>query len=261
MLLASCKTQYEQIRTSNDPKRMLTAADKYYEDGSYIKAISLYELLIPSYRGQDEAEQLFYNFAYAHYNTGQYILASHYFKNFSTTYYNSEHREETSFMSAFSKYKMSPNHKLDQSGSEEAIDDFQTFLNKYPNSERVAQCNEIIEEIRGKMELKAYDQGKLYYKQNQFESAIQSFENMLKDFPESKKSEEVRFLIAKSSFEFAANSIYEKRRERYTLVLEKCKQFKKKFPKSKYSKNISKFSATAEKKLKKYEDGRSKKSS
>jgi len=153
VLLAACKTDYEKVRTSNDPKIMYEAANQYYEAGNYVNAQSLYELCIPYYRGKAEAEDLYYKFADTHYQLGEYILSAHYFKNFASSFYDSPNREESEFMSAYSKYKLSPSHKLDQSYSGEAIDALQGFMNKYPESEKVEQCGKLIEEIRAKLEL------------------------------------------------------------------------------------------------------------
>ena len=232
LALSSCKTEYERIRTSNEPEKIYNAAKQYYEKEDYLKAQSLYELVIPYYRGREEAEDLFYKFAYTHYNTGQYILASHYFNSFSKTFYNSPKKEECEFMAAYSNLQLSPNHRLDQSYSEKAIEEFQNFTNRYPNSERVAECNQIIDDLRLKLELKAFEQGQLYYNLNNYLSAISAFDNMLKDYPDSDKAETVRYLILKSSHEWAKNSIYTKKRERFNETLKRYKQFKSKYPNS-----------------------------
>lgn len=236
VLFCSCRTQFEKVRSSNDPEKILVAANKYFEDGEYYNSTTLYEIIIPFYRGKQQAEEIFYNYSYAHYHMNQFILASHYFNKFGTTFYNSEKREETEFMSAYSKYRLSPNYKLDQSYSVEAIDDFQRFINRHPNSERVAESNELIDEMREKLELKAFSQGKLYYNTGQHVSSVKVFENMLKDFPETERAEEVRILVLKASQQLAEKSIYEKKQERLEDVLEYTDKFLKRYPKSSFRK-------------------------
>lgn len=251
VMLSACKTEFEKIRSSNDPERMYTMANKYYDEGEYLNAQTLYEIVIPYYRGKAEAEELFYRFAYSHYNIGQYILASHYFTSFGKTYYNSDKKEEAEYMAAYAKYKLSPSPKLDQSNSQDAIEQFQIFINAHPTSERVAEANDLIDKLRTKLEIKAFEQGELYYKTGNFISSIQSFQNMLKDFPESKKAEEVRFLILKSSYELATNSVYEKKQERFEKVIQYQDQLMKKFPKSQYKKEAKSILKDAETELKK----------
>ncbi len=233
--VASCKTQFEQIRTSGDPEKMFKSANRYYKEGDYLKAQTLYELVIPFYRGKEQAEELFYKYAYTYYNMNEYILAAHYFNSFTTTFYNSPKKEEAAFMSAYSNYKLSPNYRLDQSYSEDAIDELQSFINLFPSSPRVDECNELINEIREKLEKKAFEQGKLYFQLENYISAMTVFENMLKDFPETQNAEQIRYLIMKSSFNLAVRSIYEKKRERFEETVNRSLIFQQKFPDSEWT--------------------------
>ena len=254
LFLSSCKTNFEKVRTSNDPPRIYKEALAYYDAEEYRNAQSLFELVIPYYRGKAEAEELFYKYAYTHYYLGEYILANHYFTSFAKTFFNSDKREEADYMAAFSNMEMSPNHKLDQTYSLKAIDEFQAFTNKYPKSERVALCNQHIDEMRDKLEAKSYEQGKLYYDLKNYNSAIASFDNMLKDFPESEKALEVRYLIVKSCYQWAENSIYEKKEERYNETIKRFNQFKYKYPSSKYNRELEDIHKATKESLKNLKD-------
>ncbi len=236
--ITGCKSAYEQVRSSNDPVKILAAANEYFEGENYQKAQSLYELVIPFYRGKKEAEDVFYNYSYTFYNMDQYILASHYFDNFTKTFYNSVKKEEMAFMSAYSNYQMSPNYKLDQTPSQTAIEKLQYFINTYPNSTRVEECNALMDELRLKLEDKSFHQGKLYYDLRNYQAAMTSLQNTLKDFPETKRSEEIKFLIVKSSEELAKNSVYEKMEERLIDAIEKSEKHLAKYPDSKNKKEI-----------------------
>lgn len=252
LLLSSCKSHFEQMRSSSDPVKILAAAHEYYEKEDYLKAQSLYEIVIPFYRGKNEAEELFYKYAYTYYNQEQYMLAAHYFNSYSKTFYNSTKKEEAAFMSAYSNYLMSPNYKLDQGPSITAIDELQTFVNTYPGSPRIEECNELIDELRFKLETKAYNQGKLYYQIGNFNSAMSSFEHMLKDFPETKRREEVRYLIIKSNFELAKNSVYEKTQERLEETIEKGEKFVAKYTESTYNKEVDLIIQKSQKEIKRF---------
>ena len=65
------------------------------------------------------------------------------FKNFSNTFPNSEYREESDFMTAYSNYQLSPTFRLDQTYTIKAIEGFQLFANTYPDSKRVEECNRL----------------------------------------------------------------------------------------------------------------------
>ncbi len=120
-----CKSEFEKIRTSGDPEAIYQKAFDYYDKGDYQKAQTLLELVISNYRGQKEAEEIYYRYAYTYYHLQQYLLAAYYFNNFAQTYSTSSYREEADFMTAYSNYKLSPTFRLDQTYTEKAIDGFQ----------------------------------------------------------------------------------------------------------------------------------------
>ena len=223
--ISACKSEFEKIRSSGDVQLLYKSAYKYYQEEEYQKAQTLYELIVSSYRGKKEAEDIYFKYAYTYYHLERYILASYYFKNFAQTFSTSSLREEADFMTAYSNYKLSPSFRLDQSYSDKAIEGFQLFVNTYPESERVKECNRLIDEMRLKQEEKAFDEGKLYFDLRQYQAAMHSFENLLKDFPETKNAEEVRYMIIKASYLLAQNSIVDKQEQRFKETVDKSNEF------------------------------------
>lgn len=252
VFLTACKSEFEALRSSNNPEKVYKAANKYYTEKQYDRAIALYDIVIQYYRGRQEAEDLFYKYAYAHYYQGDYILASTYFKNYSGTFANSPNKMDAEYMSAYSNYKLSPNYKLDQTYTSKAIEGFEQFVNLYPNTDKATEANNMIDEMRKKLEIKSFAQGELYYKIGEYQAAVTSFQNTLKDFPESKNTEEIRYLILKSSFILAQNSIYQKQVERYNETLVHYNAFIKKHPKSKYTKDVNNIHKETLSELKKF---------
>lgn len=250
LVLSSCKSEFEKIRASGDTNRIYTRALEYYKNEEYQKAQTLFELVISSYRGKKEAEDIYFKYAYTYYHLEQYILASYYFKNFATTYGTSDYREEAEFMSAYSNYQLSPTYRLDQTETARAIDGFQLFVNTYPNSEKVGQCNRLIDEMRLKLELKAYESANLYFDLREYQAAIQSFENVLKDFPDTENAEEIRYMVVRSAYLLAKNSFVEKQKERFELTLEKSMAFLKRYPESSYYKDVADYETQSKKQLK-----------
>jgi outer membrane protein assembly factor BamD len=250
VFFSSCKTEFEKVRASGDPEKMVETADKYFEDENYLQAQTLYEIVIPFYRGKERAADIFFKYAYTHYHLSEFILANHYFKNFSNTYINDPNREEALYMAAYSNYALSPNFKLDQSYSDVAISEFQLFINTFPNSKKVKEANELIIEMRKKQEIKAFHQGELYLNIKQYEAALVSFENMIQEFPDSELVEEARYKSVLASYDLAKNSIYSKQLERFEEVLERIELFKKKHPKSKYNRELKSLIKDSKNKIK-----------
>lgn len=255
ILTLGCRSQFEKVRTSNDPELMLTAADSLFANEDYGRAITLYELIVPSFRGKREAEHIAYRIASGHYYDNSFILSSHYFKQFSDTYVTSEFKEEALYLNALSHYRLSPRYQLDQTDSEAAIDAFQAYANAYPNSDKVEECNRYIDELRSKNELKEYNAGKLYYNRGDYSSAIQSLENLLKDFPDTDYAEDARYVIVKASVDWANRSIYTKKEERYRKTVEKCDSYLKRHSAGDKAEEIVSIKDKSNEELKTFQNG------
>jgi len=256
--LAACKSQYEKIRTSGDTKTILARGMEYYQKGDYTKAQGLYDLIISNLRGSSDAEKVYFQYAYTHYYLEKYVSAVYYFKQFAVTFPNSDLREEADYMAAYSGYKMSPIYRLDQTETIKAIDEFQLFMNTYPTSTRVKECNKLVDEMRKKLEKKAIEEAELYFNIRDYQAAIQSFGNVLKDFPETNNAEYIKYKTITAIHNYATNSVLAKQEERYKLSLEETSDFLKRFEKSKYRKEVALINKDSRLKLKEIENDRHK---
>ncbi len=252
LFASSCKSEFEKLRATADPDTLYKSAFEYYEKEEYLKAQTLFELIINNLRGKVEAEKVYFYYANTHYKLRKYILASYYYKNFSSTFPNSQYREEADFMSAFANYQLSPSFRLEQSSTEQSIDEFQLFVNTYPNSPRVEEANKLIDQMRIKLERKAYEQAELYFNLRQYQSATHTFENMLKDFPDTRQAEKIRYMIVQSSYLLAENSIFERQKERFEETIKYSNTFIYKYPNSKYVKEVKSIKKYSNNQLKKF---------
>lgn len=254
VLAAGCKSPFEKVRESGDPDKILAAGNKYYEEEDYLKANTLYELILANFRGKKEGEELFYRYANTQYNLGNYLTAAYYFERFSATYANSDKREESDFAIAESYHKMSPSFRLDQQYTDKAMESYQRFVNFHPQSNRVEECNKIIDELRRKMEKKAFDSAELYYKMSNYKAALHSFESLLKDYPETPDAEKIRYLVTKAAYSLAVDSYYEKKKERFEKVLDYHAAFIKRYPSSSYKSELDMLLTKSKAELKKLND-------
>ena len=163
LLVTTSCSKYQRLLKSDDVMLKKEKAIEYYYNEDYHRALGLLTDIIPAFRGTAHAEQINYYYAMAHYKQRDYILAAHYFKTFTQGFPRSEHAEEFLFMSAYCKYLLSPRPSLDQTDTRTAIRELQAFINRYPNSHRVVEANELIDELRLKLEQKAFHTAMLYY--------------------------------------------------------------------------------------------------
>jgi outer membrane protein assembly factor BamD len=167
---------------------------------------------------------------------GDYTMAHYYFETFLRNYPKSEFVEDITFVSAYCLYKDSPNYLLDQKNTVLAIDELQSFINRYPESPRVEEANGLIDELREKLEKKAYSRAVLYYNMDNFSSAIVAFEVLMKEFPDTKYRAEASFYILKSNYLYALRSVDDKKPKRLEATIQYYANFVDRFAKTKYMK-------------------------
>jgi len=240
VLYVGC-SEFRKIQKSDDWKLKYDAALKYYERKDYYRAVILFDQIKPYLRGSEEAELVEFYYAYAHYYQKQYLLASHYFKNFHDTYNRSGYAEESFYMYGYSLYRQSPVFNLDQSSTVEAIIAIQTFLNRYPGSGFREDATKIQAELRLKLENKAYENAKLYVQLSRLNSALIALDNFRKDYPDSQLSEDASYLLVEASYKYAKASIPSKQKERYYDCIEYYEEFIDDYPESNLLKEIQSY--------------------
>ena len=250
-LLHSSCSEYTRIQKGQDVDAKLDLAIKLYDKGDYYKALPLLEELITVLRGTKKAEKTYYYYAYTNYKLSDYLSAAYYFDNFSKTYPSSEFAEECAFMHAYCFYQDSPDYSLDQTNTHKAINELQLFADRYSRSSKLEQCNMLIDQLRGKLELKSYDNAQMYFEMDSYKAAITSYKILLNDFPSTNFREDVLFKIIKASYLFAENSIDEKKTERYNDTILAYTEFINVFPKSRMRETADDFFNSAQKKLEK----------
>ncbi|MDE0470956.1 MAG: outer membrane protein assembly factor BamD [Ekhidna sp.] len=237
--VAGC-SKFRKIQKSGDWKLKYEAAIEYYEKQDYHRSTLLFEDILPIIRGTAEAELGNFYLAYAYFNQKQYILSAHHFEEFVRIYGRSDYVMEAAYMHAYSLYLQSPDYKLDQTITYEAVAAMQNFINKYPSSEYAPKADEVIDEAQRKLEKKAYEQCRLYYKIRRYKAALVVYDNFKDDYPDSKYQEDVACLKIKTSYDYAKVSILSKQKERYQNTINFYEAFVDEYPDSEYLREIEK---------------------
>ena len=238
--LSSCG-KFEKFRKSADLPTKYKAAVNYYKKKDFAKAGILFDEIMPLMKGDSTQELATFYQAYCDFNLGSYTLASSHFKKFAEVFSRSEFAEEAIYMSAFSLYKDSPNFNLDQTGTLAAINEIQSYLNNYPETKFKNDCTNIIKELRKKLEKKAYEKAKLYYKTSPFniaslKSSVIEITNFQRDFPDSDYSEEMAYMKVLAQYDLAKSTIESKQKERFAEASKFYLDLIDKYPQSAYLK-------------------------
>jgi len=242
--LSAC-SDFSKIQKNGTDDEKYKAAQKYFTKKDWYRAGVLFEEIIPKLKGSTEQELSQFNYAYTQYNQGLYEPAAQLFKRFYETFARSESAPDAMYMYALSLYKSTPGFNLDQSNTISAMSALQDFVNTNPDSEHVKDCTDLILDLRRRLERKAYERAKQYYKVSGFsianyKSSVVSINNFQREFPDSEYNEELAYLKVDAEYNLAANSIAEKQKERFQDAVAFYKAFQEKYPNSKYLKQAEK---------------------
>jgi outer membrane protein assembly factor BamD len=239
-VLTAC-SKYNKVVKSNNIEYKLKKADEYYEKKSYKNAQALYEQLFTAIKGTEKFEGVYYRYAYTFYYQKRYTEAEKLFKDWLEVFPNSEKAEEVDFMRAFSFYKQSPKIELEQVNTLKAINMMQSFINQHPGSPRIKEATAIIDEGRGKLELKDAREAQLFYNLGHFRAAAINYSNIVNNYPESLRGDYYKLMVIKSYYKFAKLSIEEKQLERFEKVMLEYSDFVDRYADSKYLKEAEQY--------------------
>ncbi|SHK12084.1 outer membrane protein assembly factor BamD [Epilithonimonas mollis] len=239
VVLLSCKTEMDRAMKSADKDFILKVANEKFAKKKWADALALYDRLPNLVAGTDDAPNVVFNSAYANYYDKNYRLAANQFKNFTISFPQDPRKEEAAYLSALCYYEGSLDYNLDQSNTESAITELQNFLNEYPDSERSKNITQLIDELSYKLEFKAYENAKQYFKMGEYKAASVAFENVLEDFPATKLRPKIYDIILKSKYELAVNSIYDLKKERLDAAAAYAKRVSNDLPNTDYAKTAN----------------------
>ena len=240
---ASCNSKLDQAMKSADKNFILETANEYYAQKKWRQALSLYDRLPNLVAGTDDGPNVLFNSAYANYYQKSYRLAGHQFKNFSYNFSKDPRAEEAAYMAALCYYNGSMDYNLDQTDTESAINELQNFLNNYPKSERAKNINALVDELSYKLEFKAYENARQYFKMGEYKACAVAFENVLEDYPSTKLRPKIYDYMLKSKYELATNSVFDLKQERIESALAFAKAVEKEYPNSDLSKTAANIKA------------------
>lgn len=252
LLLTSCATEFNKVyKTTDYPFKYEYAKDCYIR-GNYTRAITLLNELITIEKGTENGEESLYMLAMAEYNSRDYESSSETFKRYYSSYPKGKFAELAKFYIGQSLYMSTPEARLDQSRTIEAIASFQEYLDLYPDGAWKSQAQQRLFTLQDKLVLKEFYNAKLYYDlgtyfgncgpgENNYEACIITAQNALKDYPYSKMRENFAVLIMKSKYELARQSVDAKKLERYQDAEDECYGFINEYPDSKDKETAEKY--------------------
>jgi outer membrane protein assembly factor BamD len=180
--------------------------------------------------GTTLGDTILFLFADSYYQNHDYQMAAFHFKDYTRRYPGTEKTEQAALNSVKSMYYNSPDYDLDQFVTLLAIDEINLFIQQYPYSNYIDECNEILDDMRNKLAKKETEIVKMYYNIGFYEATQIKARNFLKTYSSSKYAPEVLFILIKNNYDFARKSVENKKYHRFKDCLEACETLQLQYP-------------------------------
>lgn len=248
-ILCSCKSQYEILLNSSDTDAKYEAAFAYFNEGKYSKAASLFESLAVLTEGTERDDTVNYYWGLSNYRYKDYYTAETNLEQFVESYPRSPFASEARFLRLDCLYRSTLRYELDQSPTYKAIGAISEYILEFPSNSHMQECRDMLVDLNERLDKKAYEAAKLYYRMEDYLASRVAFRNVLKEDAENIYREDILYYIAMSSFKYAQMSVPEKRKERYLTFVDDYYNFIGEIPESHYRKELDSVYRKAQKAL------------
>ena len=236
--MASCKSQYEMVLMSNDEDLKYKAAFEYFEQGKYGKAAAVFEALSVMVDGTERDDTVKYYWGLSNYKYKDYYTAETNFDNFIANYPRSPFSSDARFLRIDCLYRSTLRYELDQTPTYKAINAISEYILEYPDNTHMQECRDMLLELNTRLDRKAYESAKLYYKMEDYLASRVALRNVLKEDSDNAFREDILYLIAMSSYKYASLSVPSKRKERYLTFVDDYYNFISETPDSRYRREL-----------------------
>jgi len=236
--LISCKTQYELLLEGTDFEGKYSAAFDLFNQGKYTKAAQLFESLSSTSGNLPQDDTVHYYWGLSNYLFKDYFTAETNFTNFVLNYPLSAFAEDARYYRIDCLFRETLRYELDQKPTKTAISAMTEYIKDYPDSPYRSECERMLAELEQRLDRKAYENARLYYKMEDYKAATVALKNVLKDDSDNFYREDVLYHIAMSSYKYAALSVDNKQKERYLVFLDDYLNFVGEYPESSYRREL-----------------------
>jgi outer membrane protein assembly factor BamD len=252
LALCSCKSQYEVLLNSNDVDAKYKAAFEYFGNKKFTKAAALFESLSMLTEGTEKDDTVKYYWGLSNYKAKDYYTAETNFEKFIEVYPRSPFTPEARYLRLDCLYLQTLRYELDQTPTYKAMNAISEYIMDYPESDHMASCRDMLAELGERLDRKAYEGARLYYRMEDYLASRVAFRNVLKEDADNIYREDILYYIAMSSYKYASLSVSQKQKERYLTFVDDYFNFVGEMPDSHYRKELDAVYAKAQKALGKH---------
>ena len=196
-----------KLLKSKNTENIYQAALDYYRNKKFRNAALCFEAVYNDLYSTDRADTILFYTSKAYYNQGIYDVAADGFDQYRKAFSRRPFAEEAEYLLPMCWYRLSRPAERDQTETRKAITTFNEYLNRHPESIKAEDIRQILEELQAKLYEKEFINASLYFKLQRYPASVAALRYSLKDTPETPYRETMMYLICKSWYNYAKNSI------------------------------------------------------
>lgn len=225
-IIISCKT--------SDVEKILSADERFelglreFSKGNYLEAINEFNIITIQYPASAVSDDAQFYLGECRFMREEYLLASYEYEALKRNMPASPLVPKAQYKIALCYYMLSPKSQLDQTYTLKAIDEFQAFIEYFPNDSLVVDAEGKIKELRERLARKDYETAVLYLNMEYFKAATFYFNKVIELYHDTK--------YAEMAYVGKIESLL--KRKKYDEVISESKIFFKKYPQSNQRKKV-----------------------
>ena len=236
--VSACKTQYDKVLESNDTEAKYKAAFEYFNAGKYTRSAALFESLTLLTNGTERYDTVLYYLGLSNYSYKDYYTAETNFDQYLSYFPQGAFTDMAQFLRIDCLYRSTLRYELDQTPTYTAITAIGEYLREHPDGANADICRHRLQELGDRLDRKAYENAKLYYKMEDYKAARVALKNVLKEDADNIYREDILYYSAMASYKYAALSVASKQKERFLVFQDDYLNFIGEYPESAYRKEL-----------------------
>lgn len=184
-----CACAGGKIKANLTTEERLAHAERLFKKGDYLDAQTQLRIIILNAPGSTVVDRAQFLLAESHFRMKEYILAAEEYEKLVRLYPRSEYLDDAQYKIGLCYYELSPKPDLDQKYTVMAINEFQRFLEDFPDSPLASDVSAKLEAAREKLAKKEYNTATLYRRMAFHESALISYEDILSNYYDTRFAE------------------------------------------------------------------------
>lgn len=220
---SGCAAIFENKIDRMGPEELIAEGKSLLKNKDYTRAEEAFRKFTEKYPNSKHMDTATMGLGDALFNHGEkYMEADLQYLNFIELYPVHPNVDRAYFYKGMCSYKQMEAYNRDQTNTMDAVKNFETIVNEYPNSKYFKKAQEYIKECKTHLAQNLFYIGKYYFKIAAHQSTILRMTELIEKYPDFTLNDEAFFLIGESYYN----------EENYEKAAKAFSDFIRKYPKS-----------------------------